>query len=81
MKGFSNCYFCANIVKEQFCIKKREVLILKLFTYVYEQKEQIGVLSSDEKNIIPLQEKDMQTLIENWSELKQKRELLFIIYN
>ena len=46
---------------------------MKLFTYVYEQKEQIGVLSSDEKNIIPLQEKDMQTLIENWSEEKQKQ--------
>ena len=46
---------------------------MKLFTYVYEQKEQIGVLSYDKKNIIPLQEKDMQTLIENWSEEKQKQ--------
>ena len=45
---------------------------MKLFTYVYEGQEQVGVLSNDQKNIIPLAEKDMQTLIENWSEEKQK---------
>lgn len=46
---------------------------MKLFTYVYKQKEQVGVLSADGKNIIALPEKDMQTLIENWTEEKQKQ--------
>ena len=46
---------------------------MKLFTYVYKGQEQVGVMTVDEKNIIPLAEKDMQTLIENWSE--QKKEL------
>lgn len=45
---------------------------MKLFTYVYQAKEQVGVLSADGKNIIALPEKDMQTLIENWTENKQK---------
>ena len=45
---------------------------MKLFTYVYKGQEQVGVMTVDEKNIIPLAEKDMQTLIENWSEQKQK---------
>jgi 2-keto-4-pentenoate hydratase/2-oxohepta-3-ene-1,7-dioic acid hydratase in catechol pathway len=45
---------------------------VKLFTYVYKGQEQVGVMTVDEKNIIPLAEKDMQTLIENWSEQKQK---------
>lgn len=44
---------------------------MKLFTYVYEGKEQIGALSKD-NTLIPLAEKDMQTLIKNWSEKKQK---------
>ncbi|HIT88469.1 MAG TPA: fumarylacetoacetate hydrolase family protein [Candidatus Coprocola pullicola] len=46
---------------------------MKLFTYVYEEKQQIGVLSADEKTILPIEQKDMQTLIENWSEQKQKQ--------
>ena len=51
---------------------------MKLFTYVYKGQEQVGVMTADEKNIIPLAEKDMQTLIENWSVQKQKEiEALF----
>lgn len=45
---------------------------MKLFTYVYKGQQQVGVMDKEEKNIIPLAEKDMQTLIENWSEQKQK---------
>lgn len=45
---------------------------MKLFTYVYQAKEQVGVLSANGKNIIALPEKDMQTLIENWTKNKQK---------
>ncbi len=44
---------------------------MKLFTYVYEGKEQVGALSKG-NTLIPLAEKDMQTLIENWSEKKQE---------
>lgn len=32
---------------------KKEVLPMKLFTYVYEGKQQIGVLSADEKTMMP----------------------------
>ena len=46
---------------------------MKLFTYVYKGQQQVGVMDKEEKNIIPLAEKDMQTLIENWSEEKQKQ--------
>ncbi len=45
---------------------------MKLFTYVYKGQEQVGVLSADGKNLIALPEKDMQTLIENWTEERQK---------
>lgn len=45
---------------------------MKLFTYVYKGQQQVGVMDKEGKNIIPLAEKDMQTLIENWSEQKQK---------
>lgn len=45
---------------------------MKLFTYVYKGQEQVGVLSADGKNLIALPEKDMQTLIENWTEKRQK---------
>lgn len=46
---------------------------MKLFTYVYEGKEQVGALSKDNQ-LIPFLEKDMQTLIENWSERKEGKE-------